>query len=456
MKIGDRIHSPLTGTTYTIYHTFKAGGQAEVGFATSDRSDKPYFVKRLLTRYSDKSPMREACLAFENNRREIYRRINSYTLEGASCPFVCDFFREGSFYHVVTGMIDGFGLVVADVAKCLTLQEKLLLCKTIAYSFYPLERGNIIHGDIKPDNFIIKQKDEHFVVKMVDLESSFLAQDPPESDYLVGTEPYYSPELMDYSLEATAATADALSTKSDIFSLGIVFYEIFAGKSPAEGTGKYTFEVVKSHGSIPWPASFPEELVGLIKSMLDLNPDRRPDIMAVLRALKKIKTETLPVDKVVHSPYVSVTPTTSDHSLVHIYCLQRGAQVYYSLMGGSFVRYEEPFSIKEDDLELRVKVTMGNSSQEFTHKVSASVIRSGKVVRPKIEIAGGRVIMSTKTASAEIRYTTDGTHPTVISRKYSSPFSVPDGVLIRVKAFKKGMHSSEEVSISSGSKVKIS
>ena len=45
MKIGDRIHSPLTGTTYTIYHTFKAGGQAEGGFATSDRSDKPYFVK---------------------------------------------------------------------------------------------------------------------------------------------------------------------------------------------------------------------------------------------------------------------------------------------------------------------------------------------------------------------------------------------------------------------------
>lgn len=456
MIIGDTIHSTQTGATYTIYHTFKAGGQAEVAFARSDRSDNPCFVKRLMTRYSDKSPMREECIAFENNRREIYRRINSLTLEGASCPFVHDFFREGSFYHVVTGKIDGFSLVTADVARCFTLQEKILLCKTIAYSFYPLEQGNIIHGDVKPDNFIIKQKDDHFVVKMVDLESSFLVDNPPEGDYLVGTEPYYSPELMDYSLNGIPETKGALSTKSDIFSLGIVFYEIITGKYPAEGTGKYTFEVVNSGGSIPLPASCPEKLVSLIMSMLDVNPSRRPDIMSVLSALKRIKDDTLPVNKVVHSPYVSVNPTSAAHSMIHIYCLQRGAQVQYSLKGESFVRYEGPFSIDEDDVELLVKVTLGASSQVFAHEVSASVNRRGKVMRPKVEIAGGKVKIYTRTPSSEIRYTIDGTQPTSGSCKYTSSFSVPDGVLIRVKAFKKGMYSSEEVSIRSGSKVKIS
>ena len=55
MNVGEKIFSNTTNQVYTIFRTLKIGGQSEVGYATSNKSDKLFFVKRFLSiKYSKK------------------------------------------------------------------------------------------------------------------------------------------------------------------------------------------------------------------------------------------------------------------------------------------------------------------------------------------------------------------------------------------------------------------
>lgn len=457
MFIGERIYSSITRTSYTIFHTFKAGGQAEVAYATSDKSSMVFFIKRLLNiKYSSNKKVQKECLEFEKNRRNIYEKINVLTIEGASCTYVNDFFREGPFYYVVTVKIDGFNLQLDDISKYLTLGEKLFLLKTMVYSFYPLEQQKIIHGDIKPENFIIKRVNNHFVAKMVDLESSFMIDFPPEKGYVVGTEPYYSPELVNYNNENNTIGAEVLTTKSDIFSLGIIFYEVLAGKYP--GKGKYVFEQIKDNECITYPTNWPKELSKLIKAMLHIDPQKRPNIETILNVLKGISNETLATNEI-HPPYVKVEPTADHNAKVHIYSLQKDSKILYSLDGAKYIEYSEPIWITDDDIHLKLKVTKGNETSSvkyFRHIISASINRAEKVCRPTISIDNKIVTITCKTPSANIHYSIDGSLPTKSSPQYSSAFNIADNTTIKVIAYRKGMYCSDIVSLNSSSKIKIS
>lgn len=460
MEVGEKIYSSKSGITYTIFYPFKAGGQAEVAYATSSHSNHVFFIKRLLNiKYSKHKHIQKECERFETTRNEIYKKINSMTLDGATCPYVHDFFREGSFYYVVSRKIDGFSFSASDISKYLTLDEKLFLCRTIAYSLYPLEKQGIIHGDIKPDNFILKKKDKCFISNMVDLESSFLLNNPPAKGYIIGTEPYYSPELVDYNDEDNLVDKNVLSAKSDVFSLGVVFYELLTGTYPKiSGKEVYAFEAVKHGEKIPIPETWPKALRTLILSMLDKKPSNRPTIMEILQSLKSIKIDTKPISGI-HSPYVVVSPTADGKAEVSLYSLQLNSEIVYSLDGGPCILYEHPFIISDDDLVLKIKVSLKDNPheiKEFTHEVSASINKRGKVARPVVKINRGSIQISSSTSGVEIYYTLNGDEPTKKANRYRSPFSVPENTVIKVVAYKKGMHSSDVVSINSSSKIKIS
>ena len=461
MEVGEKIYSNKSGVTYTVFYAFKAGGQAEVAYATSSHSREVFFIKRLLSiKYSTKSKyLMKQCEAFETQRNEIYRRINSKTLDGATCPVVFDFFRERTFYYVVSKRINGFSLSVSDVADYLSLDQKLFLCRTIAYSFYPLESQGIIHGDIKPDNFILRQKNGHLVANMVDLESSFLVSSPPEKGCIIGTEPYYSPELVLYNNESNEVDKSVLSTKSDIFSLGVVFYEILTGSYPRiPGADFYAFEVIRMKKNFSYPSSWPKELQTLISSMLSLEPEKRPSVLQVLASLKAIVADDKPVAGV-HPPYIAIAPTPDGKSEVTVHQLQSNTHVLYSLEAAPYKKYERPFVIDDDDLSLDLKVTMNDRpsmTKVFSHQVSASIRRSGKVARPTVYVFSGTVKISCSTKDAAIYFTIDGRAPTKKSHRYTKPFAVPENTQIKVVAYKKGMHQSEPVSINSSSKIKMS
>ncbi|KAJ6591616.1 kinase-like domain-containing protein [Mycena vulgaris] len=150
-------------------------------------------------------------------------------------------------------------------------------------------RAQILHRDLKPDNVFL---DESNTVKLGDFGlSKQLAQATFANTY-VGTPYYMSPELMQEK---------AYDSKSDIWSLGCVIYELCALKPPFhEAKTHNELSILIRNGRVPpLPRGYSQALSGVIKAMLNLNPAMRPSAAQLLQherlefAFKVSETEKL-------------------------------------------------------------------------------------------------------------------------------------------------------------------
>ena len=151
-----------------------------------------------------------------------------YTLELA-----VDFFRSGTCYYKVTEKIDTASLSCEEISK-LPLDKIFLIAKSVCHSVRILHDLNIVHGDLKPDNILIKKTSLGFSGKLIDFDDSYFSGNPPtDRESLVGTPEYYSPEQAAYIMDEDAVIDGCtLTLKSDIFTLGIILCEYFTGKKP--------------------------------------------------------------------------------------------------------------------------------------------------------------------------------------------------------------------------------
>ncbi|KAF8062286.1 kinase-like domain-containing protein [Lyophyllum atratum] len=134
-------------------------------------------------------------------------------------------------------------------------------------------RAQILHRDLKPDNVFLDTADK---VKLGDFGLSRALTQTTFANTYVGTPYYMSPELMQEK---------AYDTKSDIWSLGCVIYELCALKPP--------FHEAKTHQELsncirngripPLPRGYSQGLASIIKSMLNLNPAMRPSAAQLLQ-----------------------------------------------------------------------------------------------------------------------------------------------------------------------------
>lgn len=461
MIVGEKITNPILGITYTVLQSMKAGGQAETAFAKSNKSDKIFFIKRLLNiKYSDTNAAR--CQSFEEQRNEIYKKINEYTLPGGACSFIHDFFRERSFYYVVTEKIDGVELKPKALAKTMPIEDRLFLFRIIVYSLLPFEENGIIHSDIKPENILLKQLDSHFVTKLIDFESSFFVSSPPEKGWIVGTEPYYSPELAAYNNENNTVAASTLTTKSDIFSLGVILYELLTGHYPvSKGKKEYVYELVAREEPLLLPSEWSSGLKSLVSKMLNGNASSRPGILDILKRLKSLVDVSTPTEELI-CPTILIKRDSNEQSTVTLLSFNKSVEIYFSLDNGPSQKYETPFIIDDDDILLSMKVLVKSYMGElksaiFTDYISVSENRYKRVPRPVIRVVSGLVTIECLLyPDATLHYTLDGSAPSKSSSIYISPFRVEEHITIKAIARHRGMISSEIVSLNSSSKIKIS
>ncbi|RPD59747.1 kinase-like protein [Lentinus tigrinus ALCF2SS1-7] len=151
------------------------------------------------------------------------------------------------------------------------------------------KRPQILHRDLKPDNVFL---DESNNVKLGDFGlSKALAQASFANTY-VGTPYYMSPELMQEK---------AYDSKSDIWSLGCLIYELCALKPPFhEAKTHAELSILIRNGRVPpLPKGYSPALTTIIKSMLNLNPALRPSATQLLQhekidlALKVFETQKM-------------------------------------------------------------------------------------------------------------------------------------------------------------------
>jgi formylglycine-generating enzyme required for sulfatase activity len=126
---------------------------------------------------------------------------------------------------VVSKFIDGTDLASRLRLSRLSLDESVELVATVAEALHHAHRQGLVHRDIKPGNLLLDRSGKPFVA---DFGLALREQEVGKGPRFAGTPTYMSPEQ-------ARAEGHRVDGRSDIFSLGVVFYELLVGRRPFHG-----------------------------------------------------------------------------------------------------------------------------------------------------------------------------------------------------------------------------
>ncbi len=292
---------------YRLLADFTVVGAGLSRWTFAERGGRQYFLKEFLSpTYPGpdapgseriKARKRERCAVFEAHHRGIQEALAPISHLGGNLIVTLDFFRWGAKYYKVTEKVDVAGLEPPQVAA-LPLATRMVLLKTVAHSLKILHDRGIVHGDLKPNQVLIKRTEFGYTTKLIDFDSSYVAGRPPPPEEIVGTINYYSPELLGYIQEDGVRASD-LGVASDVFALGLIYTEYLTGAPPPFDAAYHEPSVAVRSGATLRirRAGLPGDLADLIDRMMEADPLRRPTIGEVHSALMSLRPpagESLP------------------------------------------------------------------------------------------------------------------------------------------------------------------
>jgi tetratricopeptide (TPR) repeat protein len=204
---------------YRIVAKLGEGGMGEVYLGTDTRLDRRVAIKLLPA---------GAAADHEAQRRLLREARIVATIEHPNVCTVYEIDAEGDRPYIVMQYVEGETLLERLHRGRLGPSETVAIASQIAAALAEAHQRNIVHRDIKPGNIMIGPSG---VVKVLDfgLAKPFDALDNATRTAVsavgtvAGTTPYMSPEQL---------RAESLDGRSDIFSLGVVIYEMAAGRRP--------------------------------------------------------------------------------------------------------------------------------------------------------------------------------------------------------------------------------
>lgn len=276
-----RLSAGQTLNQYRILSPLGAGGMGEVFLAEDSRLKRKVALKLLPSQFAN-DPDRVRRFEQEAHAVSALNHPNIITL--------FDLGRAGKDYFLATEFIDGQTLRqrLRDSGR-LPVIEAIEITLQICQALAAAHETGIIHRDIKPENVMIRRDG---YVKVLDFGLAKVGEHQPVSPdtsqssltdpgTVMGTASYMSPE------QARGQRVDA---RTDIFSLGIVLYEMVAGRTPFEGANM--FEVVAAIlDREPAPlGEIPEELQLIVsRSLLKDRKERYQTVKEMLSALEELR-----------------------------------------------------------------------------------------------------------------------------------------------------------------------
>ncbi|GAB4320793.1 MAG: hypothetical protein Kow0074_11380 [Candidatus Zixiibacteriota bacterium] len=266
--VGERIKQ------YEIISQLGAGGMGEVYLAKDTRLDRQVALKFL--------PREIAGDVDRRKRLELEARTAS-SLDHPNILTIYEIDDHDGRPFIAMAYVKGGSLRERIERGPIDIEEAARYAVQIASGLGAAHARGIIHRDIKPDNVLI---DENNRARLTDFGLAKIKESTGLTGRgtAVGTVGYMSPE------QAQGLEVDA---RSDVFSLGVLLYELFTGKKPfvAEHAAAALYSIVHE---MPTPVreinpDIPEPIADVVERALAKNPsDRYPDARAVETELRKI------------------------------------------------------------------------------------------------------------------------------------------------------------------------
>ena len=252
--------STIIDGRYRVLRRVGSGGMADVVCAEDLQLGRKVAIKLLHRRFAEDAEF------VERFRRE------ASSAAGLQHPHVVAVYDRGAWdgtYYIAMEFLDGRSLkrLVTDEgplepSRAIDLATQILRAARFAH-----KRG-IIHRDLKPHNVIV---DDEGRAKVTDFGIARAgASDMTQTGSIMGTAQYLSPEQ---------AQGHAVSAPSDLYSVGIILYEMLTGRVPFEGESAVTI-ALKQIGETPLPPSalnpaVPPALEAVVMRALEKDPARR-------------------------------------------------------------------------------------------------------------------------------------------------------------------------------------
>ncbi|MCU0569639.1 MAG: serine/threonine protein kinase [Oculatellaceae cyanobacterium Prado106] len=278
---------------YKLTQLLGQGSMGRVYEAEDDAlGDVPVAVKflsqTLLTRAMRNRFEREAKTCAQLGQRSIHIvRVTDYGVDDEGIPFyVMEYLKGDSLIGVISTQ-------ALTLPRFLNFTRQICLGLQCAHQGIKIDNAiyPIVHRDIKPSNILVCQNDSlGELVKILDFGIAKIIQsESSQTGCFMGTLAYASPEQME---------GQELDPRSDIYSLGIMLFQMLTGKMPLHANTQsfggwyrvHHFQAPKSFKEANPEVRVPKNLENLVTSCLEKAPGDRPQTVAeILEALKPLE-----------------------------------------------------------------------------------------------------------------------------------------------------------------------
>lgn len=260
---------------YALQRQLARGGMADVFLAHDELLDRPIAVKVLFPEFASDPAF------VERFRREAQAAAN---LNHPNIVGIYDWGQENGTYFIVMEYIEGRSL--AEILRSegpIDPDRAVEITADVAAALSFAHRGGLVHRDVKPGNVLVTPSGQ---VKVADFGIATAANagdaNLTKTGLVMGTATYFAPEQ---------AQGKPVDPRSDLYSLGVVLYEMLAGEPPFKGDNPVA--IAYQHVQQPPPGlrargvPVPEALEAITVKLLAKNPAHRypgaDDLRADLR-----------------------------------------------------------------------------------------------------------------------------------------------------------------------------
>jgi serine/threonine protein kinase len=261
---------------YRILQHLGGGSSAEVYVAEDTLLGRKVALKLLRRRDADARQLRH----FEREAR------SASMLNHPNVVTVFDVGHDGGVHYIATEFVDGETLRERLERGPMTIMEVIAVAFAAACGLAAAHEAWLVHRDVKPENIAMRRDGG---IKVLDFGVSALRGDGDSTDplrrpgSLVGTLHYLSPEQV--------RGEAIIDNRSDIYSLGVVMYEMLAGRVPF--TGDNVMDVlakIVERDAEPLPQLVPavlrELVAGMLRKSLYDRPQTASDVVATLTSIR--------------------------------------------------------------------------------------------------------------------------------------------------------------------------